>query len=568
MKTKTKRVKNDKTEIENVAKISKKTTYKYKEGKEKNREEKKKKRKETPSEQKREHLEKKKEQRELFEQKNENHGSTPNAIIRGTLFEKQEKKKKKRKNRTEIEAMKKNYKEASIVVENMKKREDDEREKKRRKKEQKKQKEKQYKREEGSAQVLQMSNACKLRWFGNDDAPEDPLEETKENIKQEKTENDMRTHDIKKETKEKKERKEKSEDDMRISDIKKFPKEKKERKEKSENNMRISDIKKDVKEKKEEKDEVNEYKNTWGDREGKCKPVDFERLVASARNSSAVWISYIGYYIEQGNINEARKVAERALKSIDMNKTEEKLNIYLCYLNMECLYGNRLEEVFKRALIYNDEKQIYMHMIYILKKSKKLKQLKEICEKAIKKYKHSKKMWVCYLEVLHDVFKDEETAHEVLLKSLHSLAKRKHLHMIISAARFEYKYSNKERGKAYFEKLIAEFPKRSDIWFTYLDVHISSLLKDNKHSEVTENEIIENEKIGKRRKGKKKFSTSELESVRNIFERFCALKFKPRVMKLIFTKWLFFERNHGSPYHEKMVQQKAFDYVESLNTEE
>ncbi|KEG03279.1 rRNA biogenesis protein RRP5, putative [Plasmodium vinckei vinckei] len=296
--------------------------------------------------------------------------------------------------------------------------------------------------------------------------------------------------------------------------------------------------------------------NENGQNDEKVKPYDYEKLLVSEKNKSTIWISYIAYYLEKGDIQEARNIAERALKTIDIHLIEEKLNIYLCYINMECAYGDNLNEIFKRALLVNNEKSIYLHTMNILKMNKKYNELKELCEEAIKKFKYSKKIWTRYLELLHNTLNDEEYAHNILLKSLHALPKRKHLNIIINAARFEYKYSNIERGKNYFEKLIQEYPKRSDIWFTYLDIHINSLTKAKKNENDDENQ----------KKKIKKLTLNELQFIRNIFERFSSIKFKTRVMKMIFTKWLLFEKNHGSVNTQKMVQKKAYDYVESLNS--
>ncbi|VTZ66720.1 rRNA biogenesis protein RRP5, putative [Plasmodium chabaudi chabaudi] len=296
--------------------------------------------------------------------------------------------------------------------------------------------------------------------------------------------------------------------------------------------------------------------NENGQNDEKVKPNDYEKLLVSEKNKSTIWISYIAYYLEKGNIQEARNIAERALKTIDIHLIEEKLNIYLCYINMECAYGDNLNDIFKRALLVNNEKSIYLHTMNILKMNKKYNELKELCEEAIKKFKYSKKIWTRYLELLHNTLNDEEYAHNILLKSLHALPKRKHLNIIINAARFEYKYSNIERGKNYFEKLIQEYPKRSDIWFTYLDIHINSLTKGKKNENDDEN----------KKKKIKKLTLNELQFIRNIFERFSSIKFKTRVMKMIFTKWLLFEKNHGSVNTQKMVQKKAYDYVESLNS--
>ncbi|KJP88542.1 hypothetical protein AK88_01821 [Plasmodium fragile] len=312
--------------------------------------------------------------------------------------------------------------------------------------------------------------------------------------------------------------------------------------------------KKKKKKKKEKKQEQGKQPETLSDGHStaaaaadEVSPSDYERLLASEKNNSAIWVSYIAYHLEKGSLEEARKTAERALKTIDIHKVEEKRNIFFCYINMECTYGDKLREVFKRALLCCNEKKVYMHTMNVLKVNKKYNQLKQLSEEAIKKFHYSKKIWSHYLEIIHSTFKDEAYAHEILLKSLHCLPKRKHLRMVINAARFEYKYANKERGKSYFEKLIQEYPKRSDVWFTYLDIHINSLTKGETKGE------------------KKKLNLNQLQFVRNIFERFSSCKFKTRVMKMIFTKWLLFEKNHGTVASQKMVQKKAYDYVESLN---
>ncbi|RWS27522.1 protein RRP5-like protein, partial [Leptotrombidium deliense] len=55
---------------------------------------------------------------------------------------------------------------------------------------------------------------------------------------------------------------------------------------------------------------------------------DFERKVMSSPNSSIVWIHYIAFHLEAGEIEKARSIAERALITISFREENEKFNIW------------------------------------------------------------------------------------------------------------------------------------------------------------------------------------------------------------------------------------------------
>lgn len=44
---------------------------------------------------------------------------------------------------------------------------------------------------------------------------------------------------------------------------------------------------------------------------------DFDRLVTTSPNSSIVWIRFMAFHLDAGDIERARAVAERALKTIN-----------------------------------------------------------------------------------------------------------------------------------------------------------------------------------------------------------------------------------------------------------
>ena len=103
------------------------------------------------------------------------------------------------------------------------------------------------------------------------------------------------------------------------------------------------------------------------DANGPQSVADFERLLLGQPHSSMLWVSYMAFQLELGEVEKAREVAERALKTINIREQEEKLNVWVALLNLENTYGNEesLEEVFKRACQYNDSQDMHERLISI-----------------------------------------------------------------------------------------------------------------------------------------------------------------------------------------------------------
>ena len=96
---------------------------------------------------------------------------------------------------------------------------------------------------------------------------------------------------------------------------------------------------------------------------------DFERLLLSEPDSSNLWLQYMAFHLELGDVDRARELAERALKTIGLSQDVEKQNVWIALLNLENTYGDddSVEEVFKRACQYNDPQEIHERLssIYI-----------------------------------------------------------------------------------------------------------------------------------------------------------------------------------------------------------
>jgi hypothetical protein len=100
---------------------------------------------------------------------------------------------------------------------------------------------------------------------------------------------------------------------------------------------------------------------------------DFEKLLISSPNSSFYWIKYIVFYLQMAEIDKARQIAERALKTILYREENEKINVWVAYLNLENMYGTPeiLDAVFQRALQNCDSLKMYSHLAEIYARSDK-----------------------------------------------------------------------------------------------------------------------------------------------------------------------------------------------------
>lgn len=123
------------------------------------------------------------------------------------------------------------------------------------------------------------------------------------------------------------------------------------------------------KKKKSRKPEIQVDRTGELDANGPQSVADYERLLLGEPDSSLLWLQYMAFQLELGEVDKAREVAERALRTITIGQDAEKLNIWVALLNLENTYGDdeTLEDVFKRSCQYNDTQEVYERMtsIYI-----------------------------------------------------------------------------------------------------------------------------------------------------------------------------------------------------------
>lgn len=274
----------------------------------------------------------------------------------------------------------------------------------------------------------------------------------------------------------------------------------------------------------------------------------FEKNLLGQPNSSLLWIKYMSTALKMVDLSRSRIIAERALTSISFRQEQEKMNLWLAYLNMENLYGTEesLRKIFERSCVYCDSKVMHLQMAKIFVNSGKHPQAEEAFQRLIKKFNQSCKSWTHYGEYLYE--RDIGRGRKLLGQALKSLPKRKHEKATLKFAQIEYKTGSVERARTLFEGILSNSPKRIDLWSIYVTMEENGCRKlaangpDGEGGEKLENHI---------------------QYLRRLFERIVHLKLSSKKAKYFFKRFLEFEKQFGTASTVNHVKELARLYVES-----
>ncbi|XP_036591860.1 protein RRP5 homolog [Trichosurus vulpecula] len=261
---------------------------------------------------------------------------------------------------------------------------------------------------------------------------------------------------------------------------------------------------------------------------------DFDRLVLSSPNSSILWLQYMAFHLHATEIEKARAVAERALKSISFREEQEKLNVWVALMNLENMYGSKetLTKVFERAVQYCEPLKVFLQLANIYTKSEKYQAAEELYGRMLKRFRQEKTVWIKYGAFLLQRGQ-ADASHRLLQRAFSCLPQKEHVDVISKFAQLEFHLGDAERAKAMFESTLSSYPKRTDVWSVYVDMVI-------KHGSQKE--------------------------VRDIFERVVHLSLAPKRMKFFFKRYLDYEKQHGTAETVQAVKEKALSYVEARST--
>lgn len=125
---------------------------------------------------------------------------------------------------------------------------------------------------------------------------------------------------------------------------------------------------------------------------------------------------------QTAEVEKARAVVKRALETIHMDKIQDKLNVWIAYLNLENLFGTKdsFEKVFEEATKYNEPYNIYLETIRMFADAKKYEEMEEKMKKFRGKFKAMPKTWIEMAKVYYEMEKFDEARklREGALKSI------------------------------------------------------------------------------------------------------------------------------------------------------
>ncbi|MGH0135552.1 UNVERIFIED_CONTAM: hypothetical protein FKN15_066160, partial [Acipenser sinensis] len=258
---------------------------------------------------------------------------------------------------------------------------------------------------------------------------------------------------------------------------------------------------------------------------------DFNRVVLGSPDSSIVWLQYMAFHLHATEIEQARAVAERALKTISFREEQEKLNVWVALLNLENMYGTEesLNKVFERAVQHCEPLKVFQSLADIYTKSDKYKQAESLYNTMLRRFRQERSVWLsCATFHLRQGRTDE--THRLLQRALKCLPDKEHVDLIAKFAQLEFRFGDAERAKSMFESTLGNYPRRTDLWSVYIDMMI--------------------------RYGSQK-------EVRNILERVIHLSLAAKRIKFFFKRYLEYEKKHGCAESVQVVKEKAMEYVEA-----
>lgn len=151
----------------------------------------------------------------------------------------------------------------------------------------------------------------------------------------------------------------------------------------------------------------------------------FDRLVMAEPNNSRAWINYMVFHVQATEIDRARAIAQKALKTIDVREQQERLNIWVALLNMELRYGSKdaFEEALKEALLVNEPFKVYSVCLKIFADCNRVQELNDTVMIMTKKFRQNPECWLNTAQALFDV-ELADKAKALLTRALNSLPER------------------------------------------------------------------------------------------------------------------------------------------------
>lgn len=277
------------------------------------------------------------------------------------------------------------------------------------------------------------------------------------------------------------------------------------------------------------------------DKDGPQSVDDFERLLLTEPDNAQLWVQFMAFYIDLGDIDATREVAEKALKSIGLAQEQEKQMIWVALFNLENTFGDddTLDATLQRSCQTMDPEDMHSRLASILIQSGKHEKADDLFQTMTKKFTQNPKLWVNYATFLFDTLEQPARARALLSRALQALPPFAHFETTSKFAQLEFKTKTgvPEEGRTRFQGLISLYPKRIDLFNVMLDLEM-------------------------------KLGPDNADQVRGVFEQALSRKsLKPAKAKPFFARWVKFERGMGDETRVEEVEGRAARWVKQYQTQ-
>jgi len=268
---------------------------------------------------------------------------------------------------------------------------------------------------------------------------------------------------------------------------------------------------------------------------------DFERMVLSEPDSGRCWTRYMAYRVAETDAVGAREVAERALKSINYRKENERLLVWKALIRLEHEHGSETShaKVVDRAIAANDPESILVYVAELHTRAGEHNEADAAFRRAHLKVKGSLSLdtWTKRSRA-RLAAGDAASARSVLDRALQANAGNEGARVTL-LARFavaEFDIGNVERAKTIFDDLTKSLAaKRLDVWQLY----IAKIIK-----------------------------TGDIEAARILYSRLAKAPLPPKAMHTALRRFIEFEKRYGNEANIAKVRQLARSYVDARKEEE
>jgi len=314
-----------------------------------------------------------------------------------------------------------------------------------------------------------------------------------------------------------------------------------------------SDTENDATVSKKRKRKAQTFEDKTGDLDsnGPQSNADYERLLLTSPHSADLWIQYMAFQLRLSEIQAARDIGRRALRTIHMREMDAKLDVWIALLNLEVSYGDEesVAAVFNEAVQVQDPYTVHERMAEIWIAAARIEKADEAyaAMAAKKEFRTSPDLWVRYATFLFEKADDAAKARGLLSRALLSVHEREKRALTSRFAGLEFKTVNgdAERGRTIFEGLVAEWPKWTQGWDMWVDLERGLL----KRGDSDDDQDTKTDAMGR---------------VRGLFERMTKGKMKKRRARFVFKRWLEFEEKEGTTRDVERVKAIAKEYVEKM----